>query len=537
MLAKLKVKQRFTVLTVALMAVFILSAIVVKAGLIPISTQWGNYQQEVTKRQALLQQVKADFGYGGMIHNFKNFVLRGQDKYVDRINKNYQSLKNGLTEYRSLTGVSREEVDAIKAIEGVAGKYHEAAQQVFKLYQQQATAEQIDSVVKISDKPALEGFKVLQNRYEKMTAGYTSGLDDKIGAVGFNVIVIYLIAGILILAILFFISRSITMPISLLRRAMIEIETESDLGHRVNIAGNDEIAEIAHLFNKMLAKFSNVVKQIGDSSQKLRTSSEQMATISDQTTGAIKDQQSQTEQIAAAMTEMAATAQEVGKNAANSSSATEQVFDETTKGHKLVSETVRAVGKLSERIGETSGVVQHLEAGTQDISKVLDVIKSIAEQTNLLALNAAIEAARAGEHGRGFAVVADEVRTLAGRTQDSTQEINDIIETLLQSASKAVEAFNLCNDETQSLVEKATLSGQSLETISQAVEQIKGMGGDIAGAAGEQSVRADTINQSVISIAAMSDQTAKGASKAMTTTRDVAQLATELSVAVGQFKV
>jgi len=237
------------------------------------------------------------------------------------------------------------------------------------------------------------------------------------------------------------------------------------------------------------------------------------------------------------MNEMSATVQEVSRNITDTAQAAQEANTETAESRKMVEDAIQAIQQLAGRIDGASEVIHKLEQDSENINTVLDVIKGVAEQTNLLALNAAIEAARAGEQGRGFAVVADEVRTLAGRTQESTEEINDVIEKLQAGSRKAVDVMNKSRGEAQSVVEQATKAGASLSTISSAVARINDMSIQIASAAEEQSATADEINRNITNISEMANETTAGAQQTAAASGDLARLGTELQELVGRFRV
>ena len=356
---------------------------------------------------------------------------------------------------------------------------------------------------------------------------------------GSSKLFIALVAGVVVVMALLghFTMASINAPLAELRRSISHTADNWDLSRRAPITARDEIGATAEAYNKMLEVFHDLIRQIGGSTAQVATAAEEMSSVSEQTNAAIDNQRGQTEQAATAMNEMSATVQEVARNAAEAAKGGEQADSEANRGKAVVGQVMDSIQDLAGEVSRGAEVVHALESESENIGTVLDVIRGIAEQTNLLALNAAIEAARAGEQGRGFAVVADEVRTLASRTQSSTEEIQQMIERLQGGAKEAVSAMSSGQEKAGSTVERAEAAGQALEAISRAVGGIRDMNTQIASAAEEQNAVTEEVNRNVTAISDLSHQTAEGSQQTARASEELARMATELQGMTGRFKV
>ncbi|WP_410478194.1 methyl-accepting chemotaxis protein [Pseudomonas syringae group sp. J309-1] len=287
----------------------------------------------------------------------------------------------------------------------------------------------------------------------------------------------------------------------------------------------------------MQSNLKGTVQQIANASDQLASAAEELTTVTETSTRGLVTQNDEIQQAATAVNEMTAAVEEVARNAASTSQISSQTAEDASKGQKQVQQAVTAINNVTLEITDSTQRVEALAGQIHDITKVLEVIRGIAEQTNLLALNAAIEAARAGEQGRGFAVVADEVRALAHRTQSSTGEIEAMIDRVRNGADEAVQAMGKSRTLVQSTQALATEAGLALERISEGVNQINERNLVIASAAEEQAQVAREVDRNLVNIQDLSTQTAAGANQTSASSHELSRLAISFNTLVRQFKI
>lgn len=336
-----------------------------------------------------------------------------------------------------------------------------------------------------------------------------------------------------LLALLF--TRSITQP---LRQALQVAETVAagDLSQDFVVDGNDEPARLLAALKNMQARLRSTVRDISDSSRQLASAAEELSSVTEESSRGLHQQNQEVEQAATAVNQMTAAVDEVANNAVATSEASRESDASAQHGRTQVRETVISIELLASDVTTTASQVEQLAGQVRDISKVLDVIRSIAEQTNLLALNAAIEAARAGDAGRGFAVVADEVRALAHRTQQSTEEIEQMISDVHQGTDRAVSAMQTSNERARSTLTLARTAGDALDTIVGAISQISERNLVIASASEQQAQVAREVDRNLVNIRDLSMQSSVGASQTNVASQELARLAADLNGLVASFR-
>ncbi|MBD8238850.1 MULTISPECIES: methyl-accepting chemotaxis protein [Pseudomonas] len=332
------------------------------------------------------------------------------------------------------------------------------------------------------------------------------------------------------------ITRQIIIPLDQTLQ-VAERVASGDLSHNLTSLRQDELGQLQRAMQSMTVGLRELIGGISEGVTQIASAAEQLSAVTEQTSAGVNSQKVETDQVATAMNEMAATVQEVARNAEEASEAAAAADQQAREGDKVVGEAIAQIERLATEVGNSTVAMGDLKRESDKIGSVLDVIKSVAQQTNLLALNAAIEAARAGEAGRGFAVVADEVRSLAQRTQKSTEEIEELIAGLQSGTQQVATIMDNSRNLTDSSVELTRRAGSALENITRTVSTIQAMNSQIATAAEQQSAVAEEINRSVLNVRDVSEQTAAASEETAASSTELARLGTHLQALVGRFRV
>ncbi|MEX0163506.1 methyl-accepting chemotaxis protein [Pseudomonas brassicacearum] len=344
------------------------------------------------------------------------------------------------------------------------------------------------------------------------------------------------LAALATVALAMLLTRSIVKPLGEALNAAENV-ARGDLTRPIETHGNDEVSRLLKALAAMQRNLRETLQGISGSAAQLATAADELNAVTLDSTHSLQQQSNEIEQAATAVTEMTTAVEEVARNAVSTSDATRQSSESASLGQQRVSDTVDAIGALASDVQVTGGLVQSLANQSQDIGKVLDVIRAIAEQTNLLALNAAIEAARAGESGRGFAVVADEVRALAYRTQQSTQEIEQMVQGMRSGATQALDSMQASSSRAASTLAMAERAGDALQTITASVNEIHERNLVIASAAEEQAQVAREVDRNLVNIRDLSVRSASGADQTSASSHELSQLANSLRTMVQRFQV
>jgi methyl-accepting chemotaxis protein len=457
--------------------------------------------------------------------NEKDFMLRLDDKYVDRLKNNTAKLISNVNNSDFSSDKKAQIVEFLSKYEASFSNLVAAQKKLGYhakmgiLAEMRATVHKVDSLL---EKLVLKTKEVVE---EDASFVYT---------MAYSLFFVVLVVG------MFFawaISKNILSRITYLQKVMEHIAKTNDLTTKVDVSGKDELASMADVFNQMLISFRNLIVEVNSSVGTLNKATGSLSENIHNANEGVETQMQQTDLVATAVTEMVATVDEIANNTREAAQKAETTNNNADKGKQGVDQTIGQIANLSGKLLDSENVVKELEKESITIASVLDVIRGIAEQTNLLALNAAIEAARAGEQGRGFAVVADEVRTLASRTQDSTQEIETIIGQLQKRTQEIVKLMATCRDQGEESSKQANSAGMMLEEIAQDVSLIMDMNSTIATAIQEQTTVASEVNEHVVMIRDVTEQSGESAKQNGHMSEEISQQAQVLHNEVSRFTV
>ncbi|VAW60020.1 Methyl-accepting chemotaxis sensor/transducer protein [hydrothermal vent metagenome] len=504
-------------------------------------------EQEMSVAMNHTLQIQDEFtninvGFKTQVQEWKNVLIRGHNedqrkKYWGKFSKQHEKVQSGVEVMLADVGNAQ--------IEQNLSAFKKEHNRLLPLYKNGLDAfVNSDFDHKAGDK-AVKGIdRKLGNMLSKISGLIATNVDETVKSTeqhavdGIKLTILLLISSVVSAFVIFLvmIKKIIVLPAQAVANDL-SLMASGDFTHEIIISSDDELGQLATSAATLREDIGNIVNQINQSVFKLSTSAEEMAHNTEQSNQSMTQQRIETDQVATAMNQMTATVHEVAQNAQLAADSANQANTEVNTGQSVVNESINAISKLVQQVENAADVIHALENDSVEIGSVLDVIRGIAEQTNLLALNAAIEAARAGEQGRGFAVVADEVRTLASRTQQSTEEIQSMIEKLQTGAQQAVESMNQSRSQADVTRDTAARAGEVLTSITTSVTNINDMNTLIASSAEEQNAVAEEINRSIVSISQSAETASQGAAQTAETSEDLRNVAEELKHVISRLHV
>lgn len=499
-----------------------------KIGLNPKDALYGDLREAVHKVETLLNEQESSELLVLMLQlrrAEKDFMLRFDTKYLTRFDALITTLEQNIALSTINSSTKSELTRLLKT-------YQNAFRTLVKA--QVALGVNLESGALGQMRDSVEQSDLVLSQIVEETTDYVRNSVDR---AQFLAVTIFVIAGVIVLLLVYFTSRSIIVPIERVYHTINEIRGNNDLSLMIKQTGKDEITIMTTDFNSLISDFKNLIYEVNGALNTLNVATDDLSQSTAETSSGMQEQLHEADMVATAATQMQATIQDISHNTEAAAKKAESTNLSAQQGRNEVDSTVKHIRGLSESLGNASTVVSQLEKDGETIGSVLDVIRGIAEQTNLLALNAAIEAARAGEQGRGFAVVADEVRSLAQRTQESTSEIEGIINTLQQRTQEVVSIMHQCRSQGDESASQAIKAGELLGAITLDVQTIMEMSTQIAVAIDEQSQVASEVNKNVVRIRDIAQDASQHASRNAQTSEEVSEQGRVLYAAIDKFKV
>ncbi|GAB1072755.1 MAG: methyl-accepting chemotaxis protein [Shewanella algae] len=502
--------------------------------------------QDTTEREIAASAAALDSNVTNVISTVYDLVATEERSKYEIIVKELSYIINeaeAKLEYISRHGAGVIDADVLNEMNSELGKLSQHLKGKNSIQAQKATQLELKANTQVAlnqvetdKKNVNQAMGALSGAIETLTNEINAKTLASIDSASMQTLLVVLVAIVVAIAVSIAVVKPLTASLNRINQAL-NILASGDLTHKLDDSGQDEFAELSRNCNRLIDSLRGLIRGILDRSNQLAAAAEQTSAVTSQTTIGIQEQKSQVDQVATATTELSSSAQQVSHSADHALNQIKQADEEAQHMRMIAEENRRTIEALAEEVAKAGQVINKVHSDSDAIGSILDVIRGIAEQTNLLALNAAIEAARAGEQGRGFAVVADEVRNLASRTQESTQEIQQMIQVLQTGTQEAVAVMEQGRAQANSCVAKTEQANQALEAISESVHQAFDAGTQIANAAQEQNLVSQQVSEKLEHIALISEETASGADQTAQSSHQVAQLAEELQASVGEFKV
>ena len=489
---------------------------------------FGSLRAAVREAEAMLEKTYSSMAMASMLQlrrDEKNFMLHLDESYLEKFQTDMKSMQEDLY---------AEDLDA-DLLENIEAGLATYSDKFSALVHEQKR-------IGLTDKDGLRGsvgdiVSTSEELLRQTLATTEQSLEDRISQVQLLGTVLFIIILAVVIGATLLINRAIINPITKLRSAIATIGDDKNLALRADDQGKDELADVAADFNQMLSIFQQVIQQVNHTVANINNTSSGLSHAAAQTSDDMERQNNEVEMVATAVTQMGSTIEEIARNTEQAADKSQQTNNHAIEGKMQMDNTISTIEALSKRLQTSAEMVADLKQESEVIGSVLSVIRGIADQTNLLALNAAIEAARAGEQGRGFAVVADEVRSLANRTSQSTQEIAVIINNLQERTDSMVLLIQQCGDEGESSLSQVSATGELLAQISADVTLISDMSTQVSASIEEQSLVAAEVNKNVVNIRDITMEAAESAHSNTRTSKQLSEQADGLQRTIEVFRV
>jgi methyl-accepting chemotaxis protein len=485
-------------------------------------------------RQVALSLAAQDH-LGIAVQAYKNYLIRKDNQEVAEFSENMKQVEGSVKEYLDLSNSDDERALVKKAGEELE-KYNKSFDELVAARAKSDDIAAVDRAIKGANRPLRSVLsdmeKVADKNYKEAREEVRHDTENKL----YILVACSILAALLVAAFGIYVARNIATRLGRVTRA-VGVFADGDLSSKLRIYANDEIGDLGNSINRMVDSLNKTVLSIKETAEQVASAAEQLHSTSEQMATGAEEVAAQSEAVATAGEEMASTAAEIAQNSSHAADGARQANDLAITGSAVVQETIQGIQLIASRVKESACAVENLGERSDQIGEIVGTIEDIADQTNLLALNAAIEAARAGEQGRGFAVVADEVRALAERTTKATKEISDMIKSIQSETKNAVEAMNQGVSEAEKGASEAVKSDHALTEILRQIGEVSMQVSQIATAAEEQTVTNSEISNNIQQITSVVGETAKGSQETAQAASQLAHLAEALNALVDHFKL
>jgi len=472
---------------------------------------------------------------GLSVRAYKNYAIRGDEKYIQDFRDDVKRINDGIELFQTVSIGEEERAAYNKAKAGFA-VYEHIIDPLIEARKKNKDIQYLDKLMKDADKDIQQSLEDMSNLAETNYDSKKVDIDKNAARLNILQVVITVVAIIVGLILSTFIIKSILKSI-MAAKVAAESAAAGNLSHELAITSNDEVGDLMKSYNTMIVNLRRIVGEINTTTSALASSSEELSATADDMNKGTQELSSQTDQVVTAMTEVSQTIMDMAKNASHAADASKGASETAAKGKGIVNTTAEDMVGIAKTVQEAAGTIEELGRSSAQIGEIVSVINGIADQTNLLALNAAIEAARAGEQGRGFAVVADEVRKLAERTGQATKDIAQRIEAIQSAAGESVDAMKRGSDEVDKGVALAKEASESLDSIVSTSSSAMDMVQRIAAATEQQSAASEEVTQNMENISSITKQSSSSTEQIKVSATELARLAAGLKEMTAWFKV